>query len=113
MFSELLSGLGLGVLEVVKTSAPLLVTGALMKHGGRLSRRIPNDLIPVANGVIGVVAGVATTGDAKVGAQMGILAATGATGMHQLLKITTRSLLEKHLPAGLTEKVSSNGKLSI
>jgi len=101
------------MLEVAKTSAPLLVSGAIMKHGGRLTSWLPNSLIPYANGVIGMAVGVATTHDPAAGAQMGIMAATSATGLHQVLKIGARSLLGRWLPLNLQEAVGPGPKLSI
>jgi hypothetical protein len=110
---SLLSGIGQGVLEVAKASAPLLVSGAVMKHGGKLTSWLPNDWIPFANGVIGIGIGVATTGDPKVGAQMGVLAGAGATGLHQVLKIGARALLEPILGGGVAAKVGPSERLSI
>lgn len=109
----LLSGMGAGMLEVVKASAPLLVSGAIMKHGGKLTSWLPNSFIPYANGVVGMAVGVATTHDPSTGAQMGILAATTATGLHQVLKIGAQGLLGKWLPLRVQEAVGPGPKLSI
>lgn len=91
MLGDLLSGIGGGLLEVLKTAGPLLLPGLVMKHVTKL----PNDLIPVVNGAIGIGVGWAVTGDPGQGAQMGVLAATGSVGMHQVLKMGTRKLFPK------------------
>lgn len=109
----LLSGISQGLLEVGKASAPLLVSGALAKHGGRLTSWLPNNAIPLANGVVGIAIGVATTGDPQVGAQYGVLAATGATGLHQVLKIGARALLTPLLSGRTAEKIGPGPKISI
>lgn len=88
MLGDLLSGLGEGLWAVAKTSAPLVLPGLAMKH----LTRLPNNLIPVVNGVIGVGVGWAVTGDPNQGAQLGIAAATGSVGVHQVLKIGTRKI---------------------
>lgn len=113
MLGDLLTGLGEGLLEVGKTAAPLLVSGAIMKHGGKLTSWVPRGMIPVANGVIGTAIGVVVTGDPEQGAQYGILAATTATGLHQVLKIGARAGLERVLPARVQERVGPGDRLSI
>ena len=112
MLGELLSGIGQGLLEVGKASAPLLLSGAVVKHGGKLTSWLPNDLIPYMNGVIGIGIGVATTHDPQVGAQYGVLAATGATGFHQVLKIGLRAALTPLLSGHTAAKIGPSDKIS-
>jgi hypothetical protein len=90
VLGELLSGLGEGVLEIAKVSGPLLLAGVAKKH----LTKMPNNLIPVTNGILGVGIGWATTGDPQQGAQLGLAAATGSVGVHQLFKIGARKWLK-------------------
>jgi hypothetical protein len=110
---DLLGDIGGGLLDVAKTAAPLVVSGAVMKHGGKATSWLPKDAIPFANGAIGVAIGTAVTGDTEQGAKLGVLAATSATGLHQALKIGSRALLERTLSPAKQQKIGPGDRPSI
>ena len=112
-WGALLHGVGGGLLTVVKASAPLLVSGAVIKHGGKLTSWLPNNLIPYANGVVGIAIGVATGQDPAAAGQYGMVAAAGATGLHQVLKVGASALLEPLLGGRVAEAVGPGKRLSI
>lgn len=75
---------------VLEVALPAVVAGGVLKHVTKL----PNNLIPLVNGALGAGVG-ALTGDAATAAHMAVVASLGGTGMHQLLKIGTKSVVGK------------------
>lgn len=72
--------------------APLIL-GGVVKHGGKLTKWLPNDMIPIVNTLLFGPAGIA------------------ATGIHQVFKIGTRAAvgaLSKNEKA-----IGPGGKLSV
>ena len=108
-----LSGLIPALIATAKAAGPALAVGALLKHGdkvkglGRLTRLVPNGLIPL---VLPVVA-TGITGDAATGLAAGM----GATWSQQILKMGVRFLAEKMAPDGssLQTAIGPGSRLSI
>ena len=113
MLGELLTSVGSGLWATVLASAPMLVTGAVIKHGGRLFSKLPNNTIPYLNWGLGTVVGTAVTGDLTEGLQYGTVAAGSATGMHQVLKIGFEWVIGKHLSKGMQADIGPGPKASI
>ncbi len=88
--------------EVVKTSLPGLIAGAAGKHIGTpvarlFSKTFPTDAIPVGNLLLGIGIGALSGGGTEAALATGFQMMTGATGIHQILKIGSRALVEKGL----------------
>ena len=82
-----LGDIGGGALDVLKIAGPMVASGLIQKHATKL----PNNAIPWVNGALGTVVGtLATGGDFSQGLQLGLVASSSATGLHQVLKIGTR-----------------------
>lgn len=110
MFADLIAGLGDGLLVVAKTAGPALLSGAVMKHG---ISKLNNDAIPYINGVLGAGLAALQGADPSTAVQAGVLTAVGGTGTHQLLKVGTRALADRWLPATTRERVGPGERLSI
>lgn len=110
MLGELLAGLGDGLLEVVKTAGPVLLSGAVMKHG---ISKLPKGTIPIINGALGAGLAAIQGADAATAVQMGVMTSVAGTGTHQILKIGTRAMADKWLPASVSTRVGPGSRLSI
>jgi hypothetical protein len=95
MFGEILGALGNTALAVVTTAAPTLLTGLVIKHGGKLTRKIPNAAIPAAGFIVGTAVGAITTGDAQAAVDLGMKSMLGGVGIHQVVKIGFQSTVGK------------------
>jgi hypothetical protein len=113
VLGELLTSVGSGLWETVLASAPLLVTGAVVKHGGRLFSRVPNNAIPYLNWGLGTAVGTAVTGNFEQGLQFGTVAAGSAAGMHQVLKIGFEKLIGRNLSKSAQADIGPGSKASI
>lgn len=106
-FGDLLGVFGT-VAQVAVSGSPLLGIGLAIKHAekipilkqtvGRITKKIPNGLIPailpLLGGAAAPVLGIEAIGDVAANT-VGALLGLGSTGVHQIAKIGIRTVVEK------------------
>ncbi len=115
MFGDILGALGGSFFDIAKVALPALATGVVIKHGRKLTGWIPNALIPVAGFAVGTAAGIASTGSVETGIALGVKAALGGVGIHQVVKVGLQGAFGR-LTGALGEKLNRIGpgdKISI